>query len=160
MRFPVSTYGGQKMQFFEAPFSAPIRSFAGLGFLWDEDRILLANIRDRGWSIPSGRVEELETSKEAVRREAIEEAGAIVGDPQYFGCFQLGEGIESKWADCFVARVEQYVSIVMTEESEGRFLATLEELPNLYYLWNPLTQMVFEYSREVLDRAGLNQAGG
>lgn len=151
-RFPSGQYGRQRLQFFPAPYRAPLRAFAGLVFPWDGERVLLADICGRGWCIPSGRVEAFETSLDAVRREALEEAGAVLKDLQYIGCYHISERREVRWADCFVARIERLVEIGMKEESKGRRLATLEELPEIYHLWNPLTMMVFEHSREILTR--------
>jgi 8-oxo-dGTP diphosphatase len=151
-RFPTGQYGRQRLQFFPAPFRAPIRAFAGLVFPWDGNRVLIADIEGRGWCIPSGRVEPSETSLEAVKRESLEEAGALIEDVQYIGCYHISERREVRWADCYVARVAEIGEISRTDESRGARLATLEELPAIYHLWNPLTRMVFEHSYEVLSR--------
>lgn len=153
-RFPSGTYGRQRLEFYAAPFRAPLRAFAGLVFAWDGDRVLICEIGDRGWSIPSGRVEPNENSAEAVEREALEEAGALLSNLQYIGCYRISERREVRWADCYVALVKELVEFNGTAESLGRKLATLEELPEIYHLWNPLTQMVFEHSREIMNRAG------
>ena len=151
-RFPAGQYGRQRLQFFPAPFHAPIRAFAGLVFPWDGDKVLVADICERGWCIPSGRVEPTESSLEAVRREALEEAGAVLKDIQYIGCYQITERQEVRWADCYVAHIDRLEEIGMQEESQGRRLVSLEELPGMYHLWNELTKMVFEHSKEILER--------
>lgn len=151
-RFPTGQYGRQRLQFFPAPFRAPLRAFAGLLFPWDGDRVLIADIEGRGWCIPSGRVEPNETSLEAVQREAMEESGACIGDIQYIGCYHISERREVRWADCFVGRVKDIGEIGRKDESKGIRLATIDELPAIYHLWNPLTKMVFEHSYEVLQR--------
>lgn len=151
-RFPSGQYGRQRLQFFPAPYRAPLRAFAALVFPWVGDKIVICDIEGRGWSIPSGRVEPNETSLEAVKREAIEEAGATLCDVQYIGCYHISERRETRWADCFVSRVEMLGEIGMKEESLGRKLATLDELPDIYHLWNELTEMVFIHSKEVLER--------
>lgn len=151
-KFPSGQYGRQRLQFFPAPYRAPLRSFAGLVFPWDGDRVLVCDIAGRGWCIPSGRVEPDETSLQAVKREAIEEAGAVLTDLQYIGCYHISERREVRWADCYAARVERLVEIGMKNESHGRQLCTLDELPAIYHQWSPLTKMVFEHSLEVLER--------
>jgi 8-oxo-dGTP diphosphatase len=151
-KFPSGQYGRQRLQFFPAPFRAPLRAFAGLVFPWVGEKIVVCDIMDRGWSIPSGRVEPNETSLEAVKREAVEEAGAVLCNVQYIGCYHITERRETRWADCYVAQVAEFVEIGMQEESRGRRVVSLEELPEIYHLWNPLTQMVFDHSREVLER--------
>jgi 8-oxo-dGTP diphosphatase len=151
-KFPGGQYGRQRLQFYPAPFRAPLRAFAGLVFPWMDGKVLLCDIDGRGWCIPSGRVEPNETSLEAVYREAVEEAGAVLCGVQYIGCYCISERREVRWADCYVARVKELVSITMTEESKGRKLVTLDELPDIYHLWNPLTEMIFRHSKEILER--------
>jgi len=151
-RFPSGQYGRQRLQFFPAPYRAPLRAFAGLVFPWQDEKVLICDIEGRGWCIPSGRVEPFETSLEAIKREAVEEAGAVLQDIQYIGCYYITERREVRWADCYAARVADLVEIGMQEESLGRQFVTLDELPAIYHLWNPLTEMVFQHSREVLSR--------
>jgi len=158
-KFPVGPYGRQKLRFYPAPFRAPLRAFAGLVFPWLDDRVLICNIEDRGWCIPSGRVEPSETSLEAVIREALEEGGAELNLVQYIGCYQISERQEIRWADVYAARVEKLGEIRMKEESLGRKLVTMEELPSIYHLWTPLTKMVFEHSREIMLRSECHNAG-
>jgi len=98
-------------------------------------------------------VEPYETSLEAVRREAVEEGGAILNNIQYIGCYNISEKSEIRWADLFVARVERLQEISMPEESKGVKLVTLEELPELYHSWSELTRCVFEHSFDVISRS-------
>lgn len=158
-RYPTGTYGRQRLEFHPAPFRAPLRAFAGLVFAWENDRVLVCNIEGRGWCIPSGRVEPYENSLEAVKREALEEGGAILGCVQYIGCYRISEKREVRWADCYAARVHELTEITCQEESLGRKLVTVDELPEIYHLWNPLTKMLFELSREVVLRVERQQAG-
>ncbi len=153
-RFPCGQYGRQKLQFFAAPYRAPIRAFAALVFPWHGDQIVLCNIADRGWCIPSGRVEPYENSLEAARREAVEEGGLVLSGIQYIGCYHISERHEVRWADCFAARVERFEEIQMCEESLGRQLYRLEEIGAIYHVWNELTELVFQHSKAVIDRRG------
>lgn len=151
-RFPTGRYGRQRLEFFPAPYHAPLRAFAALVFPWHHDEILLCDIEDRGWCIPSGRVEPFEEPCEAASREAVEEAGAILHELQYIGCYRISERSEVRWADVFVASVQELVEISRPDESRGRRLVTIEELPEVYHMWNPLLEEVFHYSKEILDR--------
>lgn len=119
---------------------------------------MLCDIEDRGWCIPSGRVEPNETSVEAALREAMEEAGAVLGEMQYIGCYRITERQEVRWADVYAAHVLELVELSAEFESRGRKLVEVEELPAIYHLWNPLTEEVFSHSRTVLRR--LEQAYG
>jgi 8-oxo-dGTP diphosphatase len=129
-KFPSGKYGKQNLVFHPAPFRAPLRAFAALVFCWQGDEVLLCNIEDRGWCIPSGRVEPFEDPLEAARREAR----------------------ELRWVDVFVSEIDDFCEIECPEESLGRQLVTMDELPGLYYQWSPLVEEVFHYSREVIDR--------
>lgn len=151
-KFPPGVYGRQRLTFFPAPYRAPLRAFATLGFVWHEERVLVCDIEGRGWCIPSGRVDPGESSCEAIKREAKEEGGAILRHVQYIGCYHISERREVRWADCYAAEVEELGEIGMPEESKGRQLCTLEELPELYHAWNELTDRVFQHSREILAR--------
>jgi len=98
-------------------------------------------------------VEAFESSAEAVKREAIEEAGAEIDSVQYIGCYKICEKGEVRWADVYVGQVVSLGEISMPEESLGRQLVTMEELPGVYYDWNPLTKCVFEHARAIMLRA-------
>ena len=152
-RFPTGEYGRHRLEFHPAPKKAPLRAFAALVFPWVEDRVVICDIADRGWCIPSGRVEPTESSLDAVRREAVEEAGVHLGCVQYIGCYRMSDRTEVRWADCFTARVRCLTEISMPEESRGRRIVTLDELPAIYHLWNELTRCVFAHAYEVLVRS-------
>lgn len=152
-KFPTGRYGRQTLTFHAAPFRAPLRAFAALVFAWEGDRVLVCDIVDRGWSVPSGRVEPNESSVEAVRREAIEEAGAVLDSVQYIGCYRITERNEVRWADCYAATIRELVEITVKTESRGRDFFSFDDLREKYHLWNLLTQMVFEHSQAVLRRA-------
>jgi 8-oxo-dGTP diphosphatase len=151
-RFPSGTFGRQRLQFFPAPFKAPLRTFAVLVFAWQGDRVVICDIEDRGWCIPSGRVEADESSLEAARREAMEEGGVELERVQYIGCYHISERREVRWADCYAAKVKKIGEISMKEESLGMKLVKIEELPEIYHLWNPLTEAVFQHSFEIVQR--------
>ena len=151
-RFPSGKYGRQTLRFFPAPFRAPIRAFASLVFPFQDGHVLVCDICDRGWCIPSGRVEAYETSLETALREALEEGGAVLTGVQYIGCYQIQERNELRWADCYSGWVSDLVEIGIAEESKDRKLVALEELPAIYHNWNPLTELVFQHAYEVQAR--------
>jgi 8-oxo-dGTP diphosphatase len=152
-RFPTGEYGRQRLEFFPAPRKAQLRSFAALVFPWVDERVVVCDIVGRGWCIPSGRVEAVESSLQAVRREALEEAGIELGCVQYIGCYRITERGEVRWADCYTARVKRLAEIAMPEESLGRKIVSLGELPSIYHLWNDLTELVFKHAYDVLIRS-------
>ncbi len=155
-KFPSGQFGRQRFEFHSAPFKAPLRPFAVMVIPWQNNQILLCDIENRGWCIPGGRVEPLETSLEAAHRETLEEGGALLGTMRYIGCYKMIERtakkIQVRWADTYVAKVEELVALDPQFESKGRQFVPLEELPNIYYQWNPLVKEVLQYSKEVLRR--------
>lgn len=56
---------------------------------FDGDDLVLALHTARDWTIPGGHLEPGETAEEAMRREALEEAGITVGDPILFAHEQI-----------------------------------------------------------------------
>jgi 8-oxo-dGTP diphosphatase len=90
-----------------------------------------------------------------VKREALEEGGAILECIQYLGCYRISEKREVRWADCYAARICELTEITRKDESLGRKLVSIEELPEIYHLWNPLTEMLFKQSYEVVCRIGI-----
>lgn len=114
--------------------------------------MLVCNIADRGWCIPSGRVEPFEDSMHTAMREAHEEAGAILEHLQYIGCYQITERREVRWADVYAASIERLTDIGLPEESLDRKFCRIDELPEMYHLWNELTERVFIHAFEVAQR--------
>lgn len=112
----------------------------------------MCQIADRGWCIPSGRVEPNEDSLETAVREAREEAGALLDHVQYIGCYQITERGEIRWADCYAAQVRELIDIQIPEESLDRKYCEPSELEGLYHVWNELTDLVFQHSFEVNSR--------
>ncbi len=161
-KFPSGKYGRQRLEFFPSPYRPPLRPFAVLVFPWKGDEVLLCNICDRGWCIPSGRVEPYENPCDAVRREADEEAGAILEHVQYLGAYRITERSEVRWAEVYAAVVAGLKEIGMQEESLGRQFVAKGDVESVYHSWNPLIEALFEHShgcvRRLLETPGLTEA--
>ena len=152
-QFPSGKYRRQTLTFFAAPFRPPLRAFAVLVFPWQLDKVLICEIADRGWCVPSGRVEPRESAVEAARRETVEECGAHHRDLHYFGCYQIRERQDVRWAELYAAEVLGLGEILARNESRDRRFLSLAELPQIYHVWNPLTKLVFEHSYEAIRRS-------
>ncbi len=115
-------------------------------------RFLLAEIAGRGYCVPSGRIEAGELPEEAARREAYEEAGAIVGRLERLGYYRLQPCSPNEPDECiapvFLTQLERLEPLPDGSESRGVRWATLDELPALYYQWSPLLEAVFRYACE------------
>lgn len=67
----------------QLPPLAAITSALALAF--DGERILMTNLRQRGWDIPGGHLDPGEPPEAAMRREVMEEAGALLMEVQLLG---------------------------------------------------------------------------
>ena len=65
----------------------PITVGVRLLMIQDNQVLLVKHVYEDQWYLPGGLVEKGETQDEAVRREALEEAGATLGDLQLFGTY-------------------------------------------------------------------------
>lgn len=123
---------------------------AALVFPFYGDRIVLADIVTRGWCIPSGHIEPGETAEQAVRREALEEAGAQLGAVSYIGYFLLTDTATRavRRAPTFIASVRGISSLPEGTESRGMQLVNQEDVAGLYFAWDDLLAAVFSYAAD------------
>jgi ADP-ribose pyrophosphatase len=123
---------------------------AALVFPFYGDRVVLADIRTRGWCIPSGHIEAGETAEQAVRREAEEEAGAVLGRVAHLGYFVLthAESGEVRHAPTFVAEVASLGGPPTGGDSQGMQMVNVEDVASLYFAWDALLAAVFTRAYE------------
>ena len=57
---------------------------AAFGLVFDGAAILLARLVERGWDLPGGHLEPGQSAEEAMRREVLEETGAVVSATSVF----------------------------------------------------------------------------
>jgi 8-oxo-dGTP diphosphatase len=149
--FPCVTWGERVVTFrphSPAPSSNDSKPYAALVFAFDEDRIVLANIRDRGWCVPGGRIEPGEKPEDAARREAWEEAGLCLGELTPLGqTVELpDDGPERVLAIGYTARVTGFEPLPPTFESSEIRLARREDIAECYFRWDALMAAMFDYA--------------
>lgn len=111
----------------------------------EDHRVVVADIVGRGWCVPSGRLEPGETAAQAAHREAGEEAGLTLAAMRELGTFVLKSGSEIRLAPAYLAvAVEMSPQLPSESESRGVRLAARQDLPALYYRWDPLLAGVFD----------------
>lgn len=137
----------------ELPAESEGGLWAVLAFVFYGDTVVLADIAGRGWCIPSGHIEPGETIEAACEREAFEETGARLrpGRRRLIGCYRLiaRSGVRAgqpRWCPVFVAEALGFEPIPPGSESRGRFLAAVEDVADMYFLWDSLLDAVFAYA--------------
>ncbi|MDQ2686838.1 MAG: NUDIX domain-containing protein [Armatimonadota bacterium] len=148
----------------ELPPDSRGRLWAVLVFVFYGDKVVLADIQGRGLCIPSGHIEAGETLDEAAARECFEEVGARLhpAHRRLIGCYRLvprsGDFAgQTRFCPVFVAEALGFEPIPETSESRGLFLASWEDVADLYFFWDPLLADVFAYAeaqRQALFPAG------
>ncbi len=121
---------------------------AALVFPFYGDKVVLGDIAHRGWCIPSGHIEDGETPEAAVRREAHEEAGVVLGRVAYLGYFVLTnrETGRVSHAPTFIGQVANFGDIPSGSESRGMLMVGAEDVAGLYFSWDALLADVFAYA--------------
>lgn len=154
MRFPTVVWHGRQVTF------RPRRTWRGLQqvyavllFAFFGERLVLSDIEGRGWSIPSGHIQQGETPEEAIRREAREEAGIVLSQLHPLGAYLLREADGTEWhAPVFWGEVAHLYPLPDDTESRGILLIPPEEVQEVYHFWDPLVEAVFRYAREQYER--------
>jgi 8-oxo-dGTP diphosphatase len=150
LEFPTVFWGQTQVRFVAAAtdLCAAPTCYAALVFPFVGERCVVAAIRGRGWCIPGGRLEAGETPEVAARREAHEEAGLTLGPLHLIGHYRLTEQETEteRQVAVFIARDPVQGNLPPGTESKGTCLLTLDELPERYYLWDPLLEAVCAYA--------------
>lgn len=153
--FPEVAWETLRVRFF-LPAETTIEALsitAALVFVLHPEGFVVADITGRGWCIPGGRLEIGETPEEAVRREAIEEAGAVLGPLTLLGTFVLTDTVsgEIQRVPTYVAGAVSLGSLPPDTESRGICILSLAELPARYFRWDALLEAVFRYALATLS---------
>lgn len=148
--FPQVVWGDMEATYLpiDTPKPEEVPIVAGLVFAMQEGDFLLADIEDRGWCILGGHLEEGETLEEAVRREAMEEAGAIVGRLHALGTYLFYYPATQKrvCVPTFWSEVLETHPLAPGSESRGTARVSWAEIPERYFYWDSLMQAVFDYA--------------
>lgn len=111
------------------------------------DLIVLADIKNRGWCIPSGHIESGESPLEAAGRESMEEAGVELDRIQEIGAFILTSKTGNQAAAiAYIANVTNILDHPTGSDSAGRELFRIEDICETYYQWDELLDMTFTFA--------------
>ena len=143
----------------ELPSGSEDRLYAVLTFVFYGGQVVLADITDRGYCIPSGKIEAEETIAEAAEREVFEETGARLSGGLFhlIGYYLLtprngARAGEARCCPVFVAEAAGFEPIPEGSESRGVLLARMEDVAGLYFFWDDLVAAVFAHAHEQYQR--------
>ncbi len=143
----------------ELPVESEGLLWAVLAFVFYGDKVVLADIAGRGWCIPSGRIEPGETIDGTLERESYEETGARLHPRQrrLIGCYRLGfrggeRAGQTRYCPVFIAEALGFEPLPPGTESRGIFLASVEDVADVYYVWDALMDAVFAYAEAQKER--------
>ena len=150
--FPTVLWGKTSATFLPVGTALPeaVPVTAAMAFAMQGERFVLANIAGRGWCIPGGRTEAGETPEQTVRRETLEEIGAILGELTLLGTYFLVNATteEKRLVPTFRADVLAVGNLPDGSESLGVRAMAYEELADNYFLWDALIEAVFRFALE------------
>jgi 8-oxo-dGTP diphosphatase len=150
--FPSATWDNIDARFIGGSTESPsaLHVITVLVFVFHDLQFLLANIRNRGWSIPGGRIEPDESCEAAAKREAYEETGARISQLQKIGFYLLTDNSsdpkQTRLVPVYIASADCLLPLPVGFESLGVMHTTLSQLPKVYYLWDPLIEAVCSYA--------------
>jgi len=110
----------------------------------DRQVVLVKHVYEPYWYLPGGAVERNETLDQAVRREALEEAGAVLQDLQLFGVFTHFEHGKCDHIAVFLSQSFE-LTCEGDDEIEACRLFSLDDLPD------PLSKGSANRIQEFLD---------
>ena len=127
--------------------------WAVLAFVFYGDKIVLADIEGRGWTIPSGKIEPGEAIDAAVVREVFEETGAALSADRrrLIGCYRLvtqsgEERGRVRYCPVLITEALGFENLPPGSESQGILLCAIEDVADLYFFWDSLMASVFAYA--------------
>ncbi len=142
----------------ELPPQSEGKLWAVLTFVFYGDKVALTDITGRGLCIPSGKIEPGETVDEAAVREVWEETGGRLHPERrrLIGCYRLGPrggfgAAPDRFCPVFVAEAWGFAPIPDGSESRGLVLASVEDVADVYFMWDALMAEVFEYAQQQRD---------
>ncbi len=162
--FPPTSWGTGATIHFEATEHEPPRELTCIagGFVFYEDKLVLANIPGRGWELIGGRIDIGESPEDTFKREAHSQIGVSFSQVKMLGVIRIehngpeppncpypypvGYGIQ------FIAIADELDPFHGGEDSLGRSLISAEGLREHYFDWNDHNEAVFNYAFSVYHK--------
>jgi ADP-ribose pyrophosphatase YjhB (NUDIX family) len=126
------------------------------GFCFSGGKVLVCNVRGRGWSIPGGHLEAGETPHECLRREIREEACAEIEHAVLAGFLVADHSINSEYAGpyptrsalaMFAVTLGELKPYVPAKDTLARQLVELDALPTVHHQWDLVLDEAYTEAR-------------
>ncbi|UNK19075.1 NUDIX domain-containing protein [Paenibacillus sp. N3/727] len=129
------------------------------GFCYLDSRLLLVDLRDRGWDFPGGHIEPREMPESCFKREALEE-GYVEGDCKLLGHISVDHSECPNWTEnsrypkigyqvFYRMDIAQLHPFEAEFESARRIFINPAETQHYYKGWNPVHKHILEDSLEL-----------
>ncbi|NMH74225.1 NUDIX domain-containing protein [Bacillus sp. RO2] len=137
------------------------------GYCFFQDKLMLINLKDRGWDFPGGHVELNETPEMCFQREAMEE-GYVEGDCRLLGFIVVDHHVNPNWNEespypkvgyqvFYRMDITKFHSFRAEYESMERIFIKPAEVSNYYEGWNKVYQAILENCLEMGRVCGGNR---
>ncbi|WP_342575990.1 NUDIX domain-containing protein [Solibacillus sp. FSL K6-1781] len=124
------------------------------GFCFQEDQLLLVDLKDRGWDFPGGHIEQEETPEECFKREALEE-GYIEGECELLGHIIVDHCENPMWTEgspypkigyqvFYKMNITKLLPFEGKYESTRRIFINPNGISDYYPKWNGLYQEIMD----------------
>lgn len=125
-------------------------------YIFQDDKLLLTNIKSRGWDLPGGHIEPGETPRAAVIRELHEETGAVAKRLGLIGYLKItnqaaNERNKRYPKESCILIYRGYDATVdagydfKLEATESKFVS-VDQLPQTHHDWNEAKAQVVEFA--------------
>lgn len=124
-------------------------------FCFTDGRLVLVDVAERGLSIPGGHVDDGERLTAALRREFVEEACIVLGEPVLLGAIECNHSGNPQLVAAaryprlasqllYAGMVSDLMPFEPSAEVSDRVLVPAAECPRRHHEWNVVLQAAFE----------------
>jgi 8-oxo-dGTP diphosphatase len=121
-----------------------------------DGKVLVCQIRGRGWSIPGGHLEGDETPEECLRREVREEGCAEIEQAVLAGFLIADHSINTEYTGAYPTKSALAVFAVSlgvlrpyvpSKDAQARELVGLDALPSVHHQWDLVLDEAYKEAR-------------
>lgn len=114
---------------------------------YNENFIMTFHIKRKGWEFPAGTIEDGESPLECAKREAFEEAGAIIENIEALGYYTVESGRDKNKYVIYMADVERFEP--KPSWSETDLVKLFSELPKNITYTDDVYKIVLEHIKNI-----------